>query len=70
MRSIIYSNGFSVNYAYDAGGQVKGVVGYAGNYRTEYVKEIQYDEYTSCTRVEYGNGVVSTYGYDEKSTAL
>ena len=70
VRSIDYSNNFSVYYAYDAGGQVKGVVGYRGNYRTDYVKDIQYDEYGSRTKVEYGNGVVSTYAYDERMHRL
>ncbi|MEW6526781.1 MAG: hypothetical protein AB1444_08965, partial [Spirochaetota bacterium] len=64
VRSIWYSNGFSVHYAYDAGGQVRGVVGYAGDYRTEYVKNIEYDQYGSRTKVEYGNGVVTQYQYD------
>ncbi|HOM11220.1 MAG TPA: RHS repeat-associated core domain-containing protein [Spirochaetota bacterium] len=70
VRSIIYSNNFSVYYAYDAGGQVKGVVGYLGAIRTDYVKDIQYDEYGSRTRVEYGNGVVSTYEYDDRMHRL
>ncbi|MGB4268098.1 MAG: hypothetical protein WBK20_02835, partial [Spirochaetota bacterium] len=70
VRSIDYSNNFSVYYAYDAGGQVKGVVGYAGSLRTDYVKNIEYDEYGSRTKVEYGNGVVSTYSYDAQMHRL
>jgi len=70
VRSINYSNGFSVYYAYDAGGQVGGVVGYCGSLRTDYVKAIHYDEYGSRTKVEYGNGVESTYRYDERMHRL
>ncbi|MGB4268762.1 MAG: RHS repeat-associated core domain-containing protein, partial [Spirochaetota bacterium] len=65
VRSIKYSNNFSVYYAYDAGGQVRGVTGYYGGTRSDYVKNIQYDEYGSRIKVEYGNGVVSQYRYEE-----
>ncbi|MGB4268164.1 MAG: RHS repeat-associated core domain-containing protein, partial [Spirochaetota bacterium] len=36
-----------------------------GGTRSDYVKNIQYDEYGSRIKVEYGNGVVSVYTYDE-----
>ncbi|MEJ5363447.1 MAG: hypothetical protein WHV26_15415, partial [Spirochaetota bacterium] len=44
---------------------MRGVSGYYGGTRSDYVKNIQYDEYGSRTKVEYGNGVVSVYTYDE-----
>jgi RHS repeat-associated protein len=64
-RSVAYSNGFSVYYSYDSGGQVKAVTGFVGGKLVQYVKTVHYDQYGSRTRVEYGNGVVTTYTYDE-----
>lgn len=64
-RSVAYSNGFSVYYSYDTGGQVKAVTGFFGATVVPYVKTVHYDQYGSRTFVEYGNGVVTTYTYDE-----
>ena len=64
-RSVAYSNGFSVYYSYDSGGQVKAVTGFMGGTLVQYVKSVHYDEHGSRTRVEYGNGVITTYTYDD-----
>jgi YD repeat-containing protein len=64
-RSVSYSNGFTVSYAYDSGGQVKAVTGFMGGNPVEYITSVHYDPFGSRTKVEYGNGVITTYTYDD-----
>ena len=75
---IEYGNGTHTDYTYDParrwlntiktankGGQVTGVKGYRNEKETVYVSKIGYDEYGQRTYIEYGNGVKTSYTYDE-----
>ncbi|QQO10753.1 toxin TcdB middle/N-terminal domain-containing protein [Breznakiella homolactica] len=54
-----------VRYGYDTGGQIQSVSSTKESLTTEYVKTIGYDEYGQRTYIEYGNGVRTSYTYDE-----
>jgi RHS repeat-associated protein len=65
VSSIIYPDGFSVSYFYDALGRLTTVsqTGYAGNYAS-----IVYNQNNQPTSITYGNGLVESFGYTSLST--
>ena len=65
LQEITYPDGEVVTYGYDAGGQVKTVTGVHNGLTTTYVADIAYDAFGQRTYIEYGNGVRTTYAYDE-----
>ena len=68
MQSITSPDKETITYEYDAGGQVKGVKGNNPSYPNRpfvYVQNILYDKYGQRTKIVYGNGVTTTYEYDE-----
>src|SRR5574344_1316414 len=66
MQSMTYPDGEKVTYTYDRGGNVSGVAGEKDGYgRFDYVDYIGYDEYGQRVYIKYGNGVSTTYRYDE-----
>ena len=67
MASITYPDGEKITYSYDPGGQVTGInAARSDGTRTVLVKKIGYDEYGQRTYLEYGNGNITTYTYDEQ----
>ncbi len=65
MQSITYPDGETVSYGYDYGGQVKSVTGTHYEITTQYVQDIGYDEYGQRVYIKYGNGIETSYTYDE-----
>ncbi len=65
IESITYPDGETVNYGYDYGGQVKSVTGTHYGITTQYVQDIGYDEYGQRVYIKYGNGIETSYTYDE-----
>jgi YD repeat-containing protein len=65
MQWIIYPDGETITYGYDAGGQVTSVKGSHWGKDFNYVNKILYDEHGQRTRIEYGNGTSTDYEYDE-----
>jgi len=65
LQRITYPDGEVVTYGYDAGGQVKTVSGEHNGLTTTYVADIAYDPFGQRTYIEYGNGVRTSYAYDE-----
>lgn len=65
MRSIEYPDGEVVTYSYNRGGLVNGVSGMRLGAQFEYVRSIGYDEFGQRVSIEYGNGVRTSYEYDE-----
>ena len=59
-----YPDGETLCYEYDSGGLLESVYGVTNSVKSVYVKNIDYDEFGSRTRIEYGNGAVSTLAYD------
>ena len=67
MASITYPDGEKISYTYDPGGQVTGIqAARSDGTQTILVKKIGYDEYGQRTYLEYGNGNITTYTYDEQ----
>ncbi len=64
-RSVEYPDGEVVEYSYDTGGLVNGVRGTRLGVRFDYVRSVTYDEFGQRSSIEYGNGVRTTYEYDE-----
>jgi RHS repeat-associated protein len=58
------SDGETYTYSYDVGGHVRAVSGRRGTTTTTYASKILYNEFDQRTRLELGNGAVTTYGYD------
>ncbi len=65
IESITYPDGETVSYGYDYGGQVKSVTGTHYGVTTDYVEDIGYDEYGQRVYIKYGNGIETSYTYDE-----
>jgi RHS repeat-associated protein len=65
MEKITYPDGEQVRYEYDLGGQVRAVSGQHYGRETSYINQIGYDEFEQRIYLEYGNGVRTTYTYDE-----
>ena len=64
MQRITYPDGERITYGYDRGGQVVSVSGEHYGHEFSYVTNILYDEYGQRTRIDYGNGTFTEYGYD------
>ena len=65
MEKITYPDGEQVRYEYDLGGQVRAVSGQHYGRETSYINQVGYDEFGQRAYIEYGNGVRTTYTYDE-----
>lgn len=64
IKSMVYPDGEQVNYTYNSGGSLKSVSStYAGN-QYSYIDEIKYNRFGQKNYVEYGNGAITTYQYD------
>jgi RHS repeat-associated protein len=70
LLKLIYPDGEKLSYQYDAGGRVRYVTGTKNGQATLYIKDIQYDEFGKRTRLEYGNGVVTTSTYEPETRRL
>jgi RHS repeat-associated protein len=64
MERIGYPDGETVLYDYDSGGQVKSVSSVHKGLRTDYVKEIGYDEYGQRIYIRLGDDTETSYTYD------
>jgi RHS repeat-associated protein len=65
LQRITYPDGEILSYGYDSGGQVKTVKSTHNNLETNYVADIAYNAFGERTYIEYGNGVRTSYAYDE-----
>ena len=64
IKSMLYPDGERVEYHYNIGGSLKSVSStYAGN-QYSYIDEIKYNQFGQKNYVEYGNGAITTYQYD------
>ncbi len=70
LLTLRYPDRDSVYYDYDVGGRVKRVHGKISSASPNYVADIQYDVYGKATRIEYGNGVVTTNAYEPDTRRL
>ena len=70
MQTMRYPDGEVITYAYDKGGQLKGVSGVKntikGSETYSYIDTIVYDEHGQRVYIKYGNGVETKYRYDDK----
>jgi len=60
IKKIIYPDNEEVKYTYDVGGNLKNI---KSTQFSDYVKDIQYDEYEQRTKILFGNDTYSTYQY-------
>jgi RHS repeat-associated protein len=65
MERIGYPDGETVKYEYDYGGNVRRVAGEKRGVEFVYVAAAGYDEYGQRVYLKLGNGVETTYTYDE-----
>lgn len=65
MESITYPDGEEVKYTYNRGGEVVSIKGEHNGFETTYVENTRYDEYGQIVFLRLGNGVETTYTYDE-----
>ncbi len=70
MLQLTYPDGEILYYGYDAGGLLKEAFGMKRLNKYTYIKDLQYDEFGQRTRIEYGNGVATTYDYYPDSRRL
>jgi RHS repeat-associated protein len=65
MQAITYPDGETVRYGYDYGGNVVSVAGTKQGQAFPYVDKIGYDEWGQRVYLKLGNGVETTYTYNE-----
>jgi RHS repeat-associated protein len=65
MQAITYPDGETVRYGYDYGGNVVSVTGTKQGQAFPYVEQIGYDEWGQRVYLKLGNGVETTYTYNE-----
>ncbi|MFP3040754.1 hypothetical protein LQZ19_02925 [Treponema primitia] len=65
MQEITYPDGEVVRYGYDYGGNVVSVKGTKRGQEFTYVDQIGYDEWGQRVYIKLGNGVETSYRYDE-----
>ena len=70
MLEMTYPDGEVLNYIYDTGGLLKQAYGTKRGNKYWYIKNLIYDEFGQRTRIEYGNGVYTTYTYDTTTRRL
>jgi RHS repeat-associated protein len=71
MLSMTYPDKETVSYTYDAGGLVTGVSGEGTvNGTVTYVSGVTYDRFGARRVLTLGNGVTSTYTYDDRTLRL
>jgi hypothetical protein len=57
-------------YAYDNGGLLNAAWGEKRGNRYNYINSLTYDEFGQRRHIGYGNGVQSSYSYDDKTRRL
>jgi RHS repeat-associated protein len=70
LLSLVYPDGESLTYGYDAGGKVKSATGSLKGVRFDYLRHLGYDEFGERARMVFGNGVETRYTYDPASRFL
>lgn len=70
MVEMTYPDGEKLHYSYDNGGLLNAAWGEKASNRYDYVKSLTYDEFNQRKRIEYGNGTVTTYDYDQLTRNL
>jgi len=70
MRQLVFQDHEMITYEYDAGGLLTKVIGSGVGNTTEYVKNIEYDENGQRTKIEYGNGIITNYSYNDRNKRL
>ena len=70
LLSVVYPDGETLTYGYDAGGQVKSVSGLLKGVRFDYLRHLGYDEFGEHARMLLGNGVETRYTHDPVSRFL
>jgi RHS repeat-associated protein len=70
LLSVVYPDGETLTYGYDAGGQVKSASGVLKGVRFDYLRYLGYDEFGERTRMILGNGVETRSTYDPVSRFL
>lgn len=66
LHKMVYPDGEEVTYSYNSGGTLQSMSGAKGMSEYHYVKDIKYDKFGQRTFIEFGNGVKTSYTYDEK----
>ena len=70
LLSVVYPDGETLTYGYDAGGNVKSATGVLKGVRFEYLRHLGYDEFGERARMLLGNGVETRYTHDPASRFL
>ena len=69
MTRMTYPDGEVLTYGYDNGGLLKEAYGTKRQNKYPYIKNLTYDEFGQRKRIEYGNGVHTTYDYNDRTEA-
>lgn len=70
LLSLVYPDGETLTYGYDAGGNVKSATGVLAGVRFDYLRHLGYDEFGAHARMLLGNGVETRYAHDPASRFL
>ena len=70
MLQMTYPDGENLYYAYDNGGLLNAAWGEKRGNRYNYINSLTYDEFSQRRYLAYGNGVQSSYSYDDKTRRL
>lgn len=70
MLQMTYPDGENLYYAYDNGGLLNAAWGEKRGNRYNYINSLTYDEFGQRKQIANGNGVRSSYSYDDKTRRL
>jgi len=65
-----YPDGETVAYKYDKGGDLYSMKGLKAGETFKYIDKTEYDKYGRKTHIEYGNGTMSDYSYNDLTLRL
>jgi RHS repeat-associated protein len=70
LTSMVYADGEKVDYTYNVGGLLRSMDGKKKNSTYSYVKQLGYDKFEQRVFLAYGNGIKTTYKYEEDRRRL
>ena len=70
LLSMIYPDGEKLDYVYDEAGKLSSIKGHKAGHDYDYVTEIAFDKFDIINRIEYANGTIDDFYYEDEKGRL